>query len=128
MMRAALRPWRFIQPAFRYQFRDDNYRTRTESDPFAVDTGSTSHIYTYDVTLQPTQDLLVTASFSRQDVATRTPAEHSSVAQTPTFNAGVGTWLLSVSQTVNEALAFEASLQHSRADNFDDFSANGKTS
>ena len=123
--RLTLRPCRWFRSSFRYQLRDDDYMTRAEAEA-AVKTGMRSHIYTYDVVLQPISALVTTASFSRQNAATTTPARLASSANTPTFNADVNTWLLSADYTLPKpAVTLASTLQYSRAKNFNDFANTG---
>ncbi len=122
--RATLKPCRWFRSSFRYQFRDDDYDTRFEAQQ-AVKAGMRSHIYTYDVTLQPRQDLLTTASFSRQDASTTTPAKSATSATTPTFNADVSTWLLSAGYSPKPAVTLNGTFLYSWASNFNDYTATG---
>lgn len=123
--RVTLRPARWLRTSVRYQFRDDNYATRTfDSEPI-VKTGTVSNIYTYDVVLQPRRDLSTTLSFSRQTAATTTPARLSATANTPTYNADVNTWLFGADYAPTARLTLSGTLQYSQADNFDDFTGNG---
>lgn len=124
MTRATLRPCRWMRSAFRYQLRDDDYATRAESESF-VKTGMLSHIYTFDLTLQPLKELATTASFSRQNAFTTTPARLASSANTPTFNADVNTWLLSTDYTPIANVTLSNALLYSRAENFNDFANSG---
>lgn len=130
--RVTLRPCRWFRSSVRYQFRDDDYSTRFEAQD-TVKAGTTSHIYTYDVTLQPLRELTTTTSFSRQTAATTTPAALASVNpggglpryNIPTFNADVNTWLLSADYTPVPRVTLMGSLLYSLADNFDDFADRG---
>lgn len=122
--RATLRPCRWFRSSFRYQLREDDYFTRVEAEP-VVETGARSHIYTLDVSLQPWRELTTTASFSRQNAATTTPARLASSANTPTFNADVSTWLLSTDYTPKPNVTLTNTLLYSRADNFNDFAGAG---
>jgi len=121
--RVTLKPSRWFRSSFRYQFRDDDYSTRFEAQDEIVKTSMLSHIYTYDVTLQPLRELLTTASFSWQKAATTTPARLASSANIPRFNADVSTWLLSAEYTPQPAVSVNGSLLYSRARNFDDFTS-----
>jgi hypothetical protein len=122
--RATFRPCRWFRSSVRYQFRDDDYSTRFEAQD-TVKTGMQSHIYTYEVTLQPLHNLVTTASFSRQTALTTTPARLASSANIPAFHADVNTWLLSADYTPKTNLTVTGTLQHSSAENFNDFTATG---
>jgi hypothetical protein len=123
--RVTIKPCRWFRSSLRYQFRDDEFSTRFE----AQDTSKAdmrSHIYTYDVTVQPVEALIATASFSRQTAATSTPAKlNSTTSNTPTFNADVNTWMLSADYTPLPAVTFTNSLLFSEAENFNDFTSTG---
>ncbi|MBI3088277.1 MAG: hypothetical protein HYY91_05275 [Candidatus Omnitrophica bacterium] len=123
--RFTLRPCRWFRSSVRYQYRDDDYSTRAESQD-TVKTGTRSHIYTYDVTLQPLKELVTTASFSRQNAATTTPARYASTpSNIPTFNADVSSWLFSADYAPKPNLTWTSSLLYSRAQNFNDFADTG---
>ena len=122
--RTTFKPCRWFQTSFRYQFREDNYFTRVETEP-VVETGMRSHIYTYDVTLQPVRELLATASFSRQSAVVSTPARFPASPNIPPFNAGVSTWLLSAEYTPTPRVVLTNSLLVSRAENFNDYADTG---
>jgi hypothetical protein len=122
--RVTLKPVRWIRPAFRYQYRTDEYQTRIENEPERIN-DTTSHIYTFDLTLEPVRDLLVTGSFSRQTAATKTAANTATVAQVPTFNADVDTWLFSAGYVLIQNIVLTGSLQYSQAENFNDFTSTG---
>jgi hypothetical protein len=122
--RATLRPCRWFRSSLRYQFRDDDYSTRFEAQD-TVKTGMQSHVYTYDVVVQPLQELVTTVSFSRQAAATTTPASLSASATTPAFHANVHTWLLDAGYTPAPTVTLNGTLQYSWASNFNDFTATG---
>ncbi len=123
--RTTFRLWRWLQPAFRYQFFDQHYKSRFEDEPTSVTTSLISHVYTFDVMVQPLVNLMTTASFSRQNAATRTPARDASVANTPTFNANVNTWMFDAGYAVRPEAVLTSTVLYSRADNFNDFSDAG---
>ncbi len=124
MARMSLKAFRWAQPSFRYQLQDVKYATRIEGQPI-IKTTAVSHIYTFDVTSQPLDELLLTGSFSRQTSATRTPAALSATANTPTFNADVDSWLFSASYSFSKNVSANSTVVYSLADNFDDFTNNG---
>ena len=123
-MRATLRPCRWFRSSVRYQFRDDKYSTRAEAQD-TVKAGMRSHIYTYDVTLQPLHELTTTASFSRQTALTTTPARLASSANIPAFHADVNTWLFNADYTPQARVTLNGALQVSRAKNFNDYTSTG---
>ncbi len=119
------KPLRWLQSSFRYQYLDNKYDTRVQSQ----DTQKAlmlSHIFTYDVYLQPKDQFLLNASFSNQDMKTSTPAGSiAGTTQTPGFNSNVSSWLLSGSYLPKENLTFTNTMVYSVANNFDDFSSSG---
>jgi hypothetical protein len=122
--RATYRPCRWFRSSFRYQFRHDNYSTRFEAQD-TVEAELDSHIYTYDVVLQPLRELTTTASFSRQAAVTSTPARLASSANIPAFHADVNTWLLSADYSPKPNVTWTNTLQLSWADNFNDYANTG---
>lgn len=122
--RATWKPCRWFRPSLRYQLKDEDYSTRAENEGI-VKTGLLSHIYTFDLTLQPVKDLLTTLAFSRQAATTSTPARLSSSGYTPAFHADVTTWLASADYTVRPDLTLTGTFLHSATDNFNDFASIG---
>ncbi len=119
--RWTFKPCRWFRPSFRYQLRGDKYATHAENEPI-VKTGTLSHIYTYDVTLQPREDLLTTVAFSQQSAYTWTPARYSNtLANIPSFKANVHTWLFSTEYTPAASVVLTGTLQYTAARNFNDF-------
>lgn len=125
MSRVTFKPVKWLQPAFRYQFRLDDYLPRVENES-AVESNFISNIYTFNVMFQPTQKLMSLISFSCQNANVDTPANDSSSAgNTPSFDANVQTWLMSLDYAFFEDLTFTSTLEYSWADNFKDFVASG---
>lgn len=122
--RLTFHPCQWFRSSLRYQFRDDKYSTHVEAQQL-VKTGMRSHIYTYDVTLQPLRELTATASFSRQTAATWTPAASSAAAKTPGFDANVNYWLFALDYAPHPKVTLTGTMGYSRAFNFNDFSASG---
>lgn len=116
-----LRPVRWLRTGLRYQFRDDDFDTRVESQQ-AVKTGMRSHIYTYDVTVQPWRELSTTVAYSTQFANVTTPAANPSAGTPiPAFNANVGSWLVSADYAPSRwPVTLTGALQYARADNFND--------
>jgi len=119
--RVTLRPHRRVRVAGRYQYQDQGFFTRVE-DQSPVETDALSHIFTVDVTLQPFDDLLLTGSFSRQDIYAQTTNDLTDAVAQPTFNADVDTWLTTLGYTVTENVHVSGAFQYSTSDNFNDFS------
>ncbi len=123
--RVTFKPVKWLQPAFRYQFRLDDYLPRVENEP-TVESSFLSNIYTFDVMFQPMQKLMSLISFSCQNANVDTPANDSpSAGNTPSFDANVQTWLMSLDYAFFEDLTFTSTLEYSWADNFNDFTRSG---
>ncbi|HEX9780536.1 MAG TPA: hypothetical protein VGB20_04905 [bacterium] len=119
--RVTLKPRRWLRTSFRYQLRDDDYATAVQGMN-SVETQTLSHIYTYDVALQPLNGLLVLGSVSRQDADVVTPARHGPNPPIAAFSSDVTTWLLTVDYTPTSAVSLTSSLLYADAENFNDVS------
>lgn len=122
--RLGWKPCRWFLPSVRYQFRQEEYGTRVENEPF-VKTRVASHTVTVDATAQPRSDFLLTASFSRQMAATSTPARLAASANIPDFHADVNSLLGSAHAFLGPSWSISGSLLYSWADNFNDFAGTG---
>ncbi|MBI4352464.1 MAG: hypothetical protein HY593_00910 [Candidatus Omnitrophica bacterium] len=123
--RIELRPCRWFRPAFRYQFQNRDYLAwGIPDDANRQESAATAHIYSFDLALQPLDDWLLTAAFSLQDIATKTPARFSSnsAVAAPTFNADVYSWLFGTEYAWRPEVILTGFFQYSRAANFNDFS------
>jgi hypothetical protein len=118
------KPWKWLQTGFRYQYLDNTYKSRAQAQ-VPQESLLLSHVFTYDVFLQPLQDILMNLSFSRQNLKVSTPAGSASSTQIPGFIADVNTWLFSTSYTPTEKISLITTFLYSLADNFDDFTATG---
>lgn len=124
--RATLRPYRWLQPSFRYQWRHDDYFTRVEAEN-GVDTEMISHIYTFDIMYEPIRHLITNTSFSRQFALTETPARLALTqnARIPPFRADVNTLLFSAEYMIKPEIILTATFEYSYSENFNDFSSFG---
>jgi len=124
--RATYRPCRWFRSSFRYQLQDEDYGTIAQAESL-VKTSTDTHTYTYDVSLEPRNDLLMTGSFSRQTASFETLARFGSTGATniPTFNADVNTWMWTVDYAPKPQLSTTSSLLYTMARNFNDFTAGG---
>ena len=120
--RTTLRVVRWLQPSFRYIVRDINYMTRTEGEA-QMKSGVLLNDYVYDLTWIPSPSLIITGAFARESLSTKTAANSftGSSIPLPGFDAGVNTWLFSMSYIPRENLSVTSSLSQSRADNFNDY-------
>ncbi|MDP2654402.1 MAG: hypothetical protein Q8Q08_10280 [Candidatus Omnitrophota bacterium] len=118
------KPAKWYQNSFRYQLMNNKYYPRVENE------GNTenlmrSHTYTYDITVQPINPLLMTVAFSHQQYFTKTTAGSASSTAVPAFNSGVNSWLFSTSYMASESISLINTILYSRADNYNDFSGTG---
>ncbi|MBI3316993.1 MAG: hypothetical protein HYZ85_03185 [Candidatus Omnitrophica bacterium] len=124
MEEISIRPCRWFQSAFRYQLQARDYLSRVENQE-TVQTDMNSHIFTWDVTLQPIQRFLILSSVSRQQAWVDTPASSAAVAQTPRFNANHTSWFVNTQWDITDSIALSNGLHLTRANNFDDFTSIG---
>lgn len=123
-----LRPCRWFEPAFRYQFQNKGFETwgLPDSDN-DQESGMTSHIYTIDVVIQPTNELLTTTSLSVQKAKVFTPSSLSTSsgdAHIPTYNADVLSFLFSAEYALKEDLVLTGLAQWSDAGDFNNLGGN----
>ncbi|MBI1978180.1 MAG: hypothetical protein HYS55_05455, partial [Candidatus Omnitrophica bacterium] len=120
--RTTLRIVRWLQPSFRYIVRDIDYLTRTEGEA-QLQSDVLLNDYIYDLTFMPLPSVIITGSFARELLSTKTAANSftGSSIPLPGFDAGVNTWLFSVGYTPKENLSIMGTLSQSQADNFDDY-------
>ena len=119
------KPTRKVQNSLRYQFSNRLFESRVETQD-DEQSRTVSHMVTYDVTLQPKDDLLFNIALSNQDMNVSTGASSmGGTGRTPGFNADVQSALVGASYFPNEDLSYTANFSISRSDNFDDFSTIG---
>ncbi len=121
------KPYRWLQPAIRYQLQDRKYVTWGLNDSgVGVTTKQISSIYTADLVSQPFDDLLTMFSVSYQDAKIITQARESgNVFMIPSANMDVLSALFSGVWSINDKLSFTGTAQYSKAANFNDYSAIG---
>ncbi len=119
-----LKPVKRVQTTFRYKFLDTHYFPRIENE-VQTKNDVLGNVFSYDVTLQPLDPLLITLAFNRELLKVATPAALASTAKTPGFNSNADSWLLSVSYSPMEKVSLFNTLNYTRARNFDNFSAIG---
>lgn len=122
--RFTFKPKRWIKPSVRYQLQRRGYDTRVE-DLSNVETTMNSHIFTFDLTLQPRHNLLITTGVSPQYAWIVTPARENNINNTPRYQANIFTWLLNLNYDFNEKLAFLGGFEYSNADNYVDYTNAG---
>ena len=114
-----------VQTGIRYQLVDTKYLTKVQ-DLFDHQKSRTlAHIFTYDVIFQPTEQLFLNWSLSRQIAKTATPAASQSSARVPGFNSGFTSILTSASYAINDIISLTEAFTYSWSDNFDNFSSIG---
>lgn len=133
MARIAWKPCQWFQPSFRYQLMDRKYQTVSFTfDDDHVETAQISNVYTWDLTSQLLDDLVVTSSFSFQDGKIITPARYNGVIDEaaatvaiPTFNYDSYTALFSIDYALTKDLMLLGLVDYTRAANYNDFTATG---
>ncbi|OIO36765.1 MAG: hypothetical protein AUJ72_05715 [Candidatus Omnitrophica bacterium CG1_02_46_14] len=125
--RLAWKPARWFQPSFRYQLMDKKYQTVTQKfNDDAVETAQEMSVYTWDVTSQPIDSLLLTASFSYTDGKVITPVRYSDTAAAiPTYNFDSYATVFSAEYELTKTVSLTSVMDYIRASNFNDFSAIG---
>ena len=115
-----LKPWKWLQPSFRYQFDNTTYDTWGLSDSDnEQESGLKSHTYTWDVVIQPMDDLMTTSSLSVQNATMFTPASlNATAAHTPTANMNVLSALFCAEYALNKDTILIGITQWSDAGNF----------
>jgi hypothetical protein len=122
--RITLKPYRWLRPSFRYQMQLYDYETGIEN-LVPVETDMTSHIFSFDLSVQPCAKLLFLTSLSRQNMSVHTPAVSAASGRTPRFNADVTSWFFNANYLLNEKITLTEGFEFSIADNFDDFTSEG---
>jgi hypothetical protein len=115
-----LKPCKWFQPSFRFQLQDTAYETWGFPDPDNhQETGMESQIYTWDVVIQPTDELLTTTSLSIQKAKVFTPARFDTTfVSRPTYNADVLSALFSAEYSVSKDVVLTSITQWSNAADF----------
>jgi len=117
------KPQNWLRGAVRYQFLHKLFNARHET-LLAQQAVTQSHSVSFDIVLQPLDNLLMNLSLSRQDAFTVTAAAaDSTVSQAPRFNADVNSLLYSMSYSPKEELSFTGLINYTLSDNFNDFTA-----
>jgi hypothetical protein len=124
-IKLSVRPVKRIEAVGRYQLFDNNYDARFENQ-IKQQSKVLSHVFTYDLNLQPLDPWFLTLSYSKSLSKTSTPAGASTVSttKTPGFTSDVDSWLVSSSYAISERLNIIKSFQYSVADNFNDYTTN----
>ncbi len=119
-----LKPKKWLRPSVRYKFQMRDYMTRVTGQT-EVTTQMDSHIFTFDLSLQPLPNLLIVTGLSPQYAWVVSPARTGGDGAPPRFQANILTWLLNVNYTFSERLSFLGNLEFSHTSNFDDFTSAG---
>ena len=131
------KPYRWIQNSLKYQFYDTVYMPRQAAEgvtpvppggEFAI---SKNHMltsqFTYDISVQPIDPLLLMISYSHVENYVRTTQASDSgtagfpLAYVPTFNSGDNSWLFSGSYTPTENLIWTNTVCYTISNNYIDF-------
>lgn len=124
--RITWKPLKWLNPSFRYQFFNNKYITRIENDINEIESDQVSHVFTYDLFVQPTDQLLFDFAYSKNDNKISTLAAGGSGSpQIPGFISNSDSWMASASYTPKENLSFTHVFTYSNATNYDNFSSIG---
>jgi hypothetical protein len=119
------KPWRWLQSSLRHQFTHKKFTTRVR-DQEELESRTISNMFTYDVLLQPLDELLLNLSYSRQLMKTSTAATaQDNVQAMPGFRGDVDSILFSASYSPLQTLSFIGVAGYTFSDNFNDFTATG---
>ena len=132
------KPYHWLQNSLKYQFSDTVYNPQeaaasySSSTSVAVPAGgaypiSENHMltsqFTYDITVQPIDPLLLMISYSHVENYVRTlEASEPGTDFQPTFNSGDNSWLFSSSYTPWESLTWTNTVCYTLSNNYVDFS------
>lgn len=126
--RIAIRPIDRLETGFRYQYVGTKYHPKAEGQSFTK-SWSDSNTLTWDTNLTATDNLFLSAAYSRQLFKMVTPAAGVAYTATsgylPAFTANVDSVLLSANYVIKKDLSLSNSFLYSRADNFNDYSPVG---
>lgn len=118
------KPSRWFRPSIRYHYQIRSYMARTE-DLASVETNMDSHIFVFDASIQPMNDLLIVTGISPQYAWIETPARDSASGNTPRFQANLLTWFMNLDYNLSSSVSLVNNLEYSVANNFNDFTAGG---
>lgn len=122
------RPYHWLQNSLKYQFYDTDYMPREAAEGSGVGQYpiSKNHMltsqFTYEITVQPVDPLLLMISYSHVENYVRTLEASQGAASIPTFNSGDNSWLFSASYTPIENLTWTNSVCYTLSNNYVDFS------
>lgn len=126
--RLTWKPNKWFQNSFRLQLLDTVYRTQSvpsvDVNRDWIKSNANSRIYSYDMTLQPSNEWMFNAGASLTQSKVSTPAAQKdpSAIGIPVFVSNVYTLLFSTSYVPKENLSLYGSAQYSRANDFDSHS------
>lgn len=124
--RITWKPLKWLHPSFRYQYFNNKYITRIENDINESEADQVSHVFTYDLFIQPNEELLFDLAYSKNDNKISTLAAGGSGSpQIPGFISNSGSWMVSSSYTPKDNLSFTNTFTYSNATNYDNFSSIG---
>ncbi|MBP9865401.1 MAG: hypothetical protein KBC91_03245, partial [Candidatus Omnitrophica bacterium] len=119
-----LKPKRWLRPSVRYKVQARDYMTRV-MDQSEVTTEMDSHIFTFDLSLQPRPNLLIVTGLSPQYAWISSPARSGPSVSIPRYQSNILTWLFNVNYGLTKKINLLSNLGFSKADNFNDFSSEG---
>lgn len=119
------KPYQWLQSSIRHQLLHKKYVTMVK-DQLELESRTVSNTFTYDVVLQPLDELLLNVSLSRQLMKTSTAATaQTNIQAMPGFRGDVNSFLFSASYSPLETLSFIGVAGYTFSDNFNDFTSTG---
>jgi len=123
------RPYRWIQNSFKYQFLNTLYQPLQASEGTVVSqyyitqNRMLTSQFTYDITVEPIDPLMLMVSYSHIENYVRTIGASSAGGEfIPTFNSGDNSWLFSASYTPTENVVLTNSVVYTISPNYVDYS------
>jgi len=131
------KPYRWLQNSLKYQFSDTVYNplaTEGTTNGYPIsENHMLSSTFTYDITVQPIDPVLVMLSYSHVENYVRTLAAASGGAAAlptsgtalyiPDFNSGDNSWLFSTTYSPLDNLSWTNSVCYTLSDNYVDYSS-----
>lgn len=122
------KPYHWLQNSFRYQFNDTFYTPYGELSGVTAPLGKNRMLtakYTYEITVQPIDPLLMMLSYSHvqdyvRSIAASYPggANYTTTPYIPTFNSGFNSWLFSATYSPTEYLTWNNSVSYTISQNY----------
>ncbi|MCA9400899.1 MAG: hypothetical protein KC713_04690, partial [Candidatus Omnitrophica bacterium] len=120
------KPFKKLTTALRYQLNDELVETRAMSDikdQSTMQTRTNTHMFTYNISTQPMESVIVNMAYSKHLQNTTTPIGSNSGLAIPGFQGDYDSVLASSSYFPTENFSVTSTFTMSWADNFNDYSS-----